>query len=78
MNVEQVYLQLVAAMDDVADKLTKRGNKGLDRTLCYYNGDDGTGFDWAMNGRTCEFGYDYDGSSFHLEMMYDDSDDDDE
>lgn len=27
MNVEQVYLQLVAAMDDVADKLTKRGNK---------------------------------------------------
>ncbi|BAL84982.1 hypothetical protein SELR_pSRC101750 (plasmid) [Selenomonas ruminantium subsp. lactilytica TAM6421] len=30
MNVEQVYLQLVAAMDDVADKLTKRGNNIFD------------------------------------------------
>ena len=65
MNVELVYLKLVEVMDTVAVELTKRGNTGLDRSLCYYNGDDGTGFDWAMNGRTCEFGYDYNGSSLY-------------
>ncbi len=65
MDVGQVYQKLVESMDHVADELTERGNKGLIRTLGYYNGDDGTGFDWAMNGRTCEFGYDYEGSSLY-------------
>ena len=65
MDVKQVYLKLVETMDDVADELTGRGNKGLIRTLGYYNGEDGTGFDWAINGRTCEFGYDYKGSSLY-------------
>ena len=53
--IKEIRNKIKEIMNSYIDKYDVRGKLDSNGAIFYRNGNDGTDFDWKVNGRTCEF-----------------------